>query len=337
MYNVLISDDEPLMRRALEIMISKVKDFEVKYSVGNGEQAVAICKNNKIDIVFMDIMMPGESGIECSKKIHENNSRTTIFIVSAYNSFDFAIKALQTNVKAYLSKPVSFSQIETLLNNYRNENIKDNDGNSCMDEVKKICTIIKEKDFRKVYCEIPKIADEIYSLFHNDLSILENVFINIGQQIINSKELLDCQCKKVEEFFPINEIFIKERRYFEFWMFKLVDYVFKENSIKKYNVLENVFKYIENHIKDEIGLNEIINNCSLSQGYLSRIFKRQFNISVMEYLHMRKINIAKEYICFTDLSVTDIAFKLGYNESSYFSKVFKKYEKVTIYQYKKKR
>ncbi len=337
MYSVLIADDEPLMRRALEIMISKVEGFDIKYSVGNGEQAVAICKNNKIDIVFMDIMMPGESGIECSKKIYENNSDIIIFIVSAYNSFDFAIEALKTNVKAYLSKPVSFSQIEVLLNNYNNENEKNKSDSKYVDQVEEIFSITKEKDFRRVYYEIPKIVDEIYSLLINDLNTLKEVFMNIGQQLINSVELVDGEPKRVEELFPINELLIKEKKAFEFWLFKVIDYVFKENSIKKYNVLENVFEYIENYIKDEIGLNEIINNCSLSQGYLSRIFKRQFNISVMEYLHMRKINIAKNYICFTDLSITDIAFKLGYNESSYFSKVFKKYEKVTVYQYKKMR
>jgi len=50
---------------------------------------------------------------------------------------------------------------------------------------------------------------------------------------------------------------------------------------------------------------------------------------------MRKMYMAKSYFCFTNLSITDVAFKLGYNESSYFSKVFKKYENITVYQYKK--
>lgn len=47
---------------------------------------------------------------------------------------------------------------------------------------------------------------------------------------------------------------------------------FQQNSIKKYSILNDVFSYIENNIEEEIGLNEIINNCSVSQGYLSRIF-----------------------------------------------------------------
>ena len=73
----------------------------------------------------------------------------------------------------------------------------------------------------------------------------------------------------------------------------------------------------------------------MSQGYLSRIFKAEFGISVMEYLHMRKMMLAKWYFLDNDVSLTDAAYRLGYNECSYFSKVFKKYEHVTVLEYKK--
>lgn len=332
MYHVLIADDEPLMRQALEVMISKVEGFEVSYSVGFGELAVEICKNNKIDIVFMDIMMPGKSGIECSKKIYEHNPKITIFIVSSYNSFEFAIEALNTKVEAYISKPVSFSKIEELLNNYVMENTLANE-KSELDKYEDLFSIIQEKDFKKVYYDIPKIVEDICLAKKADKKILKECFTNLGQLLINSTSYKEE--KRVNELFPIEGFLIKDDKFFEFWIFKIMNYVFQQNSIKKYDLLEKVFDYIENHIEEEIGLNEIINNCSVSQGHLSRIFKKQFNVSVMEYLHMRKMYMAKSYFCFTDLKITDVAFRLGYNESSYFSKVFKKYENITVYQYKK--
>lgn len=336
MYHVLIADDEPLMRQALEVMISKVDGFEVAYSVGNGEIAAEICKNNKVDIVFMDIMMPGESGIECSKKIYEYNPKINIFIVSSYNSFEFAIEALETKVKAYISKPVSFSQIENLLKKCLIENTKINKNNKLdKNQYEELFSIIKEKDFKKVYYDIPQIINGIYLEKKDDIGSLREYFINLGQYLINSISILSEESKKVNELFPIDEYLIKDKKFFEFWVFKVMNYVFVRNSIKKYELLEKVFHFIDKHIEEEIGLNEIINNCSVSQGHLSRIFKKHFNVSVMEYLHMRKMYMAKSYFCFTDLKITDVAFKLGYNESSYFSKVFKKYENITVYQYKK--
>lgn len=333
MYRVLIADDEPLMRQALSIMISKIEGFQVAFSVGTGEQAVAICKSNKIDIVFMDIMMSGEPGTESSKKIYEINPDITIFIVSAYKNFDFALEALKSKVKAYLSKPASLSQIVGLLQNYKIEHNKNSSNEGKNFKYSKLYSTIKEKDFKGIYYEIPKILDEIKSM-KSKSSIKEEV-INLGQDLINSTISQENPNKGVLDVLSMKDNQWKGSRYYEFWLFSVVNYIFKINSINKYPLLKNVFNYIEENIEDEIGLNEIITNCAVSQGYLSRIFKKQFNVSVMEYLHMRKINLAKRYFCFTDLSVTDVSFKLGYNESSYFSKVFKKYENITVNSYRK--
>lgn len=335
MYKILIADDDALMREVLKIMISKVEGFEVVYSVGNGEEAIEICEMNEIDIVFMDIMMPGESGIECSKKIYSHNPNIIIFIVSSYDNFDFAIEALNTKVKAYISKPVSFIQIKNLLEDYKAEN-KFKIDEKYIYNYDYIFSVIKENDFRRMYYEIPKIIENISSSEGNEINLIKEKIINIGQKLIDSVELSKSESKNVQDIFLINNFWMKDKRYFEFWLFDVTNYVFQKNSINKNNIFKSVFDYIEDHIEEYIGLNEITNNCSVSQGYLSRIFKRQFNVSVMEYLHMRKINIAKNYFCFTDLSITDVSFKLGYNESSYFSKVFKKYENITIYKYKRR-
>jgi two-component system response regulator YesN len=96
-----------------------------------------------------------------------------------------------------------------------------------------------------------------------------------------------------------------------------------------------VFDYLEVHLTENIGLKEITQDCNVSQGYLSRIFKVEFGVSVMEYIHMRKMMLAKWYFLDNRVSLTDVAYRLGYNESSYFSKVFKKYEHVTVLEYKK--
>lgn len=337
MYKVLIADDEPLMREALKIMISRIDGFEVLYTVGSGEEAVEICKNNKIDIVFMDILMSGMSGIEATKKIYINNSEITIYIVSSYNNFDFAIEALKSKVKEYISKPISFNGIKNVLNVYRLENNKKDINLKYGKDIlfENLFELIKRQQFKNVYYELPKVMELFYSYEISNNNTFEEEILKVGQKLIDSNRIFEEQNIDINKMFPINDLLVNSKKYYEFWMFNIINYIYQENSIRKYSVLRSVFKYIDSHIEDEIGLNEIINNCSLSQGYLSRIFKRQFNISVMEYIHMRKIMKAKNYFCFSDMSITDVAFKLGYNESSYFSKVFKKYENKTVYQYRK--
>jgi two-component system response regulator YesN len=140
----------------------------------------------------------------------------------------------------------------------------------------------------------------------------------------------------ISELFPINEVLILDRKTSELWLFRVMDFLFQQNSIGRYPLLENIFIYIEKHIKEDITLNSIIENCAISQGYLSRIFREQFQVSVTEYLHMKKLHLAKGYFYFTEDSIAEVAFRLGYNESSYFSKVFKKFENMTVKQYKNK-
>jgi two-component system, response regulator YesN len=329
MYRVLIADDEQLMRDALRIMISKVDGFSVVYSVDSGEEAVEICKTEKVDIVFMDIMMPGMSGIEASKRIYMHNPDITIYIVSAYNNFEFAIEALKAKVKEYISKPASYATIKALLDNYK-ENCK-----TYSKLFETPFSIIKERDFGKMYYQIPRIVDELYLYSGKDSELLKKKCLQLGQSLINSIEWLGGEQKECEELFPITDVLLTEKKSLEFWLFNVMNYVFQQISIKKHKLLKDVFEYIDTHIKEDISLNEIIDKCAVSQGYLSRIFKQQMNVSVMEYLHMRKLTLAKACFSIADLSIADVAFRLGYNESSYFSKVFKKYEHITVFQYKK--
>ena len=81
MYRVLIADDDILMREALNIMIAKDSAFKVVHMTGTGEGAVRACKEDVIDIVFMDMLMPGMTGLEASRIIHQSNPEINIYIL----------------------------------------------------------------------------------------------------------------------------------------------------------------------------------------------------------------------------------------------------------------
>ncbi|MDO5293665.1 MAG: DNA-binding response regulator [bacterium] len=329
MYQILIVDDDVLMRQALRVMIEKIDGFSVAAEAETGEEAIYLCKMNKIDLIFMDIMMPGISGIEASKTIKEWDSSIVIYLLSAYSNFYLAKQALKSNVKEYISKPISFSMLSGLLANFKTEQ-----EGSARYQLNVLMEIIKEKEFKRVYYDLGTIVDEIYNHANDEPEKVYEIFTYLGQSLLNSSHFLDGESKKIEELFALNEALILERKVTELWLFRVMNYIFQQNSIRRYPLLEAAFAYIEDNIKKDIGLNQIIENCSISQGYLSRIFKSQFHTSVMDYIHIRKLNLAKGYFFFTDESIAEIAFKLGYNESSYFSKVFKKYEKMTVNQYK---
>ena len=204
-----------------------------------------------------------------------------------------------------------------------------------MDGITMTAKLREKYDFQMFYQRLPGIIDCIYENAGPEPDRLVKAFSYIGQQLTDTQNLYD-EKNTIIELFPINKSLILEKKTSELWLFRVVDYLFQQSSMKRYPLLDNIFLYIDQHIKEEITLNKIIENCAVSQGYLSRIFRSQFHVSVTEYLHMKKMHLAKGYFYFTEDSIGEVAFRLGYSESSYFSRVFKKYENMTVKEYKNK-
>ena len=100
MYSVIIVDDEALSRYALHVMLSKnMPDLNVAAECEDGASAVQAALRYKPDIVIIDIKMPGMNGLTASKTILENLPGTTILILTAYDSFEYAREALIKGVK----------------------------------------------------------------------------------------------------------------------------------------------------------------------------------------------------------------------------------------------
>lgn len=329
MYRVLIVDDDLLMQESLRLMILKVDGFTVINTVSTGEQAIRICREDAVDIVFIDVLMAGVTGLEASRIIHQNSPNITIYLLSGYSRIALFQFDLSVCVKEIIQKPVSPAYISTLLSNYKTEH-----EGSIQHQIEELVQILQKKDFARMYDKVPVLINEIYDIVGLDSARLIKNFVLISQSLFSTISFYENESKDTEKMFPVNEGLISDRKISELWLFRVMNYMFQKNSVNRYPLLENVFYYIEKHIKEDINLNKIIENCAISQGYLSRIFREQFQISVMEYLHMRKIHMAKGYFYFTKESIAEVAFRLGYNESSYFSKVFKKYEKMTVKEYK---
>ncbi len=330
MFQILIVDDDSIMRRALKVMIDKINGFEVCGEAATGSQALAIYEQTNPDIIIMDILMPGLTGLDVAKTIRAKDLDTTIYLLSAYKNFNLAKEAVRLQIKEYLLKPLSMKALSELLNTYK----KEKEG-SVSHYLNAFEALVENGDFRQLYYGLDEPISKIYKKYSGDDEKLVEVFRYVGQRLIAQSALAEDSKSDLESLFPLNECLISEPMIAQMWLFKVLNYVYEKEAIRRYPVLQNVFTYIDENIRSDISLNQIIESCSISQGYLSRIFKNQFQVSVMEYLHLRKMHLAKGYFYLTNDSVAEVAFRLGYSESNYFSKVFKKYERITVQQYRK--
>lgn len=88
--------------------------------------------------------------------------------------------------------------------------------------------------------------------------------------------------------------------------------------------VKKIQEYVSSHLDEEISRTKLAEKLFISPEYLSRLFRKEMGITLSEYITREKLKLAYSYLVGTDISVSDIATKLGYNNFSYFSQVFKK-------------
>lgn len=108
-HNILIVDDEPVARQSLTDIL-KLEGYLVA-AVPNGQAAVEHVRTHAIDLLIVDLKMPGMDGLEVIQVINQTSPQTEIILLTAYGSMETAVQALRLRIHDYLSKPASPPQI----------------------------------------------------------------------------------------------------------------------------------------------------------------------------------------------------------------------------------
>lgn len=155
MYKLIIVDDEFDIRERLSQSIEKMDcGFEIIGKYENGLDALEGVNQLEPDLVLTDIRMPFMTGIELISKIRETKPLTKVIIITGFDEFDYAKRAIELGVIGFLTKPVTYSDLETILKKakeeldeeyYRNTNLAN------MEQfIKDSMPIIRENDLHKL-------------------------------------------------------------------------------------------------------------------------------------------------------------------------------------------
>lgn len=328
MYNVLIVEANTLTRQALQNMILKDGNFSVVASVGDGEDIFQICRDEKIDLLFLGAILTGRSSVQVVEEMKTIAPALKIYIVAAVRNDPFMKEFLKLKVEEYLILPLTFSKIKEILISHKRKQ------NYLFEEslVQGIFNLLEQKDYCGIDQTVSAITAQIMAV--QDGRHREKMLaIAKGLQ-----DRLEMTCNKVidfEELFPVKGGFSDNEVYWKFWLTDIIDFTFQKMAVAKCEVLEKVFRMVDEEIDKPLKLEYISLNCNISEGYLNKKVRELMGVSTMDYVQRHKLREAKKRIAFSSMKFSDIAYELGYNESSYFSKVFKKYEGVTPLQFKR--
>jgi DNA-binding NtrC family response regulator len=105
---ILIVEDEPGPALALKMILKPYYDV---YTAERGEAALAILKSTPIDVVTLDLRMPGLSGMPLLQKMREHDPDIEVVIITGYGSLETAVESINLKVFAYVSKPFDVLEI----------------------------------------------------------------------------------------------------------------------------------------------------------------------------------------------------------------------------------
>ena len=242
---LLIADDEEVICKGVAKYLRLHTDrFSKIYEAENGQEALDIIIQKQPDMMILDVQMPILSGIDVMREASKAGIKPITIILSGYDEFSYAQKALKFGAKEYLLKPVRAADILTLLN---------------------------------------ELADEY-----------------IGREI---QTIDDDSSEETEKD--------------------------KENPLVK-----EAKEYIRENYACDLALSDVADHLQISVGYLSTLMNQCLQCGFTDYLNQIRIDRACCYLEQNVLKNYEIAYKVGFNDEKYFSKVFKKIKGMSPKEYR---
>ncbi|MFJ3795870.1 response regulator [Streptomyces sp. NPDC090088] len=103
---VLLADDQALLRSAFRVLVDSEPDMEVVGEASDGAEAVRLTREQQVDVVLMDIRMPGTDGLAATRLISEDPSldRVRVVILTTFEVDDYVVQALRAGASGFLGK-----------------------------------------------------------------------------------------------------------------------------------------------------------------------------------------------------------------------------------------
>ncbi|MDL0386679.1 helix-turn-helix domain-containing protein, partial [Clostridioides difficile] len=255
---------------------------------------------NQLSIKDEEILKSRKENIRLEEALKKANSRLLEeeYIINPIDMFNNSSKEYPFELELYIEKEIKNMNLEGVYNLIDTNKLRYNDVRDTIQEMIFVLsrTVLRDLEDLKLISYLRNKYNKKISLVNSDED-LWNVLFEF------SKECID-----------------KNRA---FW------------RKDKGNLIENINEYIKKYYKENINLNSISDVFFISPNYLSSIFNERNKVSITEYINLLRIEESKKYLLDRSMSVSDICKKVGFNNSSYFSQIFKKFNSITPNEYRK--
>lgn len=358
MLRLVIADDEKQTRDCIiDFTDWSNNGIEIVGIASDGLEAYDVIQKTKPDIAILDIQMPGMSGLDVIENLRDQEAETVFIIVSSFDNFEYARKAIHLGVEEYLVKP--FLPDEFLAAIYKaSEQIRYLRGMTIASKENQ-----QQGDLLFSKSHLALTSDVNYPVQEEKL-LIEALQVDTDEAV--EQRLQDFLTKVTED-----NVDVKKQNscclicYVELYRFASLQnivlsqpmpetqqyadeaslHLFLRNHLKK--TCEVIFKtmgqlrsgsylvkkameYIKQHYDEELSLERVAKSVYISPSYLSSLFRQSIGKTYTEYLNYVRIDKAKEImLAEPHLKNYEVAARLGYSPK-YFAQIFKQVEGITL-------
>lgn len=115
MIKVLMVDDHRMVREGIKRIIEDTTDIEIVAEAASGEEALQVIDNIIVDVILLDISMPGKNGIQTLKEIKKKASTLKVLMLSMHAEEQYAMRAIKAGASGYLTKDSAPDKLVTAI------------------------------------------------------------------------------------------------------------------------------------------------------------------------------------------------------------------------------
>lgn len=325
MPNVILVDDEIWTIRCLESLLADYPAYHVVGCFSNGQDALAYLRANPCDVVFTDLRMDRMSGRKLISVCVQEKIPVRMVIISAYSDFSAARDGIRNGVVDYLMKPITRKDMAALMQRLDASFLTDQAARRlslcqtverAYPECRVLCCLHTDAGGKRALA-LPE--DNNYTLaldpVTEDGMALGYLSHPVGKPPEALRNLPDgigvSRAQKGFARLPHMIAEAKQSMQLHF-LFSLHD----ETA--------QIQAYILEHHASPLTLNGLAEHFFVNKAYLCSSFREHSGMTVMNFLKHVRMHLAAQALMETSESVQEISERMGYPDSAYFSRVFKK-------------
>lgn len=346
MFSLIFVDDEDIVREGIAKRIPwEQNGFRLSGVFSNSRDALDHIRKNKVDVVLSDISMPRMDGLTLSRIIAEQYPSIHVLLLTGFDEFEYAQKAIRYHVKDFLLKPITAAELGEVLERTRRElnrrsaeslpvQLPNNDSSAQNELHRQIRFLSRELRTgtaetvqlaaRNIFTELEQIPQPDIPVFTEKIQhCLENFIQETGLEI------------PIGEF---NLLSFNNLDEFQSYLTGLIHEIEKTAEHRRNNGIriDKALDIITQRFTDKsFSLTDICSELSLSTSQFCTLFKEGTGQTFVEYLTGIRIDEARKLLKTTCMRSYEIADSVGYQDPRYFSSLFKKITGCTTIEYRR--